>query len=236
LDKQKKIVSMFDEIAPTYDVANRVLSFGVDKSWRKKACDKTYKLYSKDDISLVVDVACGTGDMCEYWLKRASLNDIKLHSVIGIDPSVKMLEQAKTKKIDATFKEGEAKNLPIEDEAADIVSISYGLRNVVDRVEGLKEFNRILKKDGMLVILEFTKLENETAMSKIRDFYMKKVLPVIGGILSKNYEAYNYLPNSIENFLTREKLVSELKECGFEVLVAKGFSMDISTLFIAKKI
>jgi len=236
LDKQKKIVSMFDEIAPTYDVANRVLSFGVDKSWRKNACDKAYKLYSKDDISLVVDVACGTGDMCEYWLKRASANDIKLHKVIGIDPSKEMLKQAKEKKIDASFVEGEAKNLPIEDETADIVSISYGLRNVVDRLEGLKEFNRVLKKDGLLVILEFTKLENATLMSKIRDFYMKKVLPLIGGVLSKNYEAYNYLPNSIENFLTKEKLINELKESGFDVLVAKGFSMDISTLFIARKI
>ena len=87
-----------------------------------------------------------------------------------------------------------------------------------------------------MVILEFTKLENENAISKIRDFYMKKILPAVGGIMSKNYEAYNYLPNSIENFLTREKLVDELEECGFEIEYLKGFSMDISTLFIAKKI
>ncbi len=236
MDKQKKIVSMFDEIAPTYDVANRVLSFGVDKSWRKKACDKSYKFYGKKDIDLIADVACGTGDMCEYWLKRASQNDIRLHKVIGIDPSVKMLEVAKNKNIDATFLEGEAKALPLESENADIVSISYGLRNVVDRLEGLKEFNRVLKKGGLLVILEFTKLENATLMSKIRDFYMKKILPIIGGLLSKNYEAYSYLPNSIENFLTREKLVRELKECSFEMLYVQGFSMDISTLFIAKKL
>jgi len=236
LDKQRKIVSMFNEIAPTYDVANRVLSFGVDKSWRKKACDKAYKFYNNNDIALIVDVACGTGDMCEYWLKRANTNNIRLHSIIGIDPSTEMLKVAKTKKIDALFKEGEAKNLPLKDKEADILSISYGLRNVVDRIEGLKEFNRVLKKDGILVILEFTKLENATAMSKIRDFYMKKVLPIVGGMLSKNYEAYSYLPNSIENFLTREKLVSELKQCGFEPLLVKGFSMDISTLFIAKKL
>jgi len=236
LDKQKKIVSMFDKIAPTYDVANRVLSFGIDKSWRKKACDKTYKIYDKKDIDLIVDVACGTGDMCEYWLKRSGKNDTVIHSIIGMDPSVKMLEVAKNKRIDALFKEAEAKNLPLENEKADILSISYGLRNVVDRIEGLKEFNRVLKKGGLLVILEFTKLENENAISKIRDFYMKKILPAIGGIMSKNYEAYNYLPNSIENFLTREKLVDELEECGFEIEYIKGFSMDISTLFIAKKI
>ncbi len=236
MDKQKKIVSMFDEIAPTYDVANRVLSFGVDKSWRKKACDKTFKIYGKRDIELILDVACGTGDMCEYWLKRGSANDIKIHKVTGIDPSKGMLEVARKKHIDADFLEGEAKSLPSKDESADILSISYGLRNVVDRIEGLKEFNRVLKRGGMLTILEFTKLENATLMSKIRDFYMKKILPVVGGLLSKNYEAYSYLPNSIENFLTREKLVRELKECGFEIEFVKGFSMDISTLFIARKI
>ncbi len=235
MDKQKKIVSMFDEIASTYDVANRVLSFGVDKGWRKKACDRTYKIYGKNDIDLIVDVACGTGDMCEYWLKRSGKNNILIHSIIGIDPSVEMLKVAKTKKIDALFKEAEAKSLPLKDGDTDILSISYGLRNVVDRIEGLKEFNRVLKKGGLLVILEFTKLENENVVSKVRDFYMKKILPTVGGIVSRNYEAYNYLPNSIENFLTREKLVDELKECGFEIEYLKGFSMDISTLFIARK-
>ncbi len=235
MNKQKKIVSMFDEIAPTYDVANRILSFGVDKSWRKKACDLTYKFYDKNTIDLIVDVACGTGDMCEYWLKRGSAKNIILKQILGVDPSTQMLKVAKTKNINASFTEGEAKKLPIKNEQADIISISYGLRNVVDRVEGLKEFNRVLKKNGLLVILEFTKLQNKNIISKIRDFYMKKILPTIGGLLSKNYEAYNYLPNSIENFLTKEKLEKELQECGFEILYSKGFSMDISTLFIARK-
>ncbi|NPA82472.1 MAG: bifunctional demethylmenaquinone methyltransferase/2-methoxy-6-polyprenyl-1,4-benzoquinol methylase UbiE [Epsilonproteobacteria bacterium] len=236
MDKQKKIVNMFDEIAKTYDLANRVLSFGVDKSWRKKACDKTFKYYGKKDLDLIADVACGTGDMCIYWDKRAEKNGIKIKKIIGIDPSEGMLEVAKSKGINAKFVKGEAKDLPLEDESVDIVSISYGLRNVVDRVEALEEFARVLKEGGMLVILEFTKLKEETFISKIRDFYMKKVLPLIGGLLSKNYEAYSYLPNSIENFLTKEMLIDELQKSGFEVLEAKGYSMDISTMFIARKI
>ena len=146
-----------------------------------------------------------------------------------------MLEEAKKKGLNATFVEAEAKDLPFKDESVDILSISYGLRNVVDRVEGLTEFHRVLKKDGILVILEFTKLKKQTLISYLRDFYMKKILPVIGGILSKNFSAYNYLPNSIDGFLTKEDLVDELKEVGFEVLEAKGYSMDISTLFIARK-
>ena len=236
LNKQKKIVTMFDEIAKTYDLANRVLSFGVDTIWRKKACDLTFGYYGKKEIDLIADVACGTGDMCIYWDKRAKNANIDIKNIIGIDPSQGMLEEAKNKDINAKFIKGEAKDLPLENESVDIVSISYGLRNVVDRIEGLNEFNRVLKKGGMLVILEFTKLQKATLMSKIRDFYMKKILPFVGGLLSKNYEAYNYLPNSIEGFLTKEKLIKELESCGFEVLKAKGYSMDISTLFIAKKI
>ena len=235
MDKQKKIVSMFDDIAKTYDVANRVLSFGVDKSWRKRACDITLKKYNKRELNLIADIACGTGDMCEYWIKRTKKANIKLNKIVGIDPSIGMLKEAKKKNINAEFLEGEAKSLPLKNEEADILSITYGIRNVVDRIEGLKEFNRVLKKGGMLVILEFTKIEKETFMSKIRDFYMKKILPKIGGFLSKNYEAYNYLPNSIDTFLTKEKLIAELNQCGFDVLMAKGYSMDISTMFLARK-
>ncbi len=235
MNKQEKIVSMFNDISKTYDIANRVLSFGVDRKWREIACQKCFDIYAKDKIEKILDVACGTGDMCENWDKFAKKNSITIEQIIGADPSVGMLEEAKKKGLNATFVEAEAKDLPFKDGSVDILSISYGLRNVVDRVEGLTEFHRVLKKDGILVILEFTKLKKQTLISYLRDFYMKKVLPVIGGILSKNFSAYNYLPNSIDGFLTKEDLVDELKEIGFEVLEAKGYSMDISTLFIARK-
>ena len=235
MNQQEKIVTMFDNIANTYDVANRVLSFGVDKGWRKEACDKTFELYNKEKIDMILDVACGTGDMCEFWDKRAKEKGIEIKEIYGVDPSSGMLNVAKEKELNAKFIQAEAKDLPVKDASADILSISYGLRNVVDRKEGLEEFYRVLKPGGILVILEFTKLQKETLSSRARDFYMKKILPLIGGLLSKNYEAYNYLPNSIEGFLTKEKLVSELKETGFDVNTAKGYSLDISTLFIAVK-
>ena len=235
MNKQEKIVSMFNDISKTYDVANRVLSFGVDRKWREIAAQKCFELYGKEKIEKILDVACGTGDMCENWDKFAKKNNITVEKIIGADPSVGMLEEAKKKSLNATFVEAEAKDLPFKDKSVDILSISYGLRNVVDRVDGLKEFHRVLKKDGILVILEFTKLKKQTIISIFRDFYMKKILPIIGGILSKNFSAYNYLPNSIDSFLTTEDLVEELKEVGFEVLEAKGYSMDISTLFIARK-
>ncbi len=235
MNKQEKIVSMFNDISKTYDIANRVLSFGVDRKWREIACQQCFDIYGKKDIEKIVDVACGTGDMCENWDKFAIKNSIVIEQIIGADPSVGMLEEAKKKDLNASFVEAEAKDLPFKDNSVDILSISYGLRNVVDRIEGLTEFHRVLKKDGILVILEFTKLKKQTLFSYARDFYMKNILPIIGGLLSKNFSAYNYLPNSIDSFLTKEDLVEELKEVGFEVLEAKGYSMDISTLFIARK-
>jgi demethylmenaquinone methyltransferase/2-methoxy-6-polyprenyl-1,4-benzoquinol methylase len=236
MDKQRKIVTMFDDIAKTYDVANRVLSFGVDKVWRKKACDLSYEFYGKKDIDLILDVACGTGDMCDYWLKRADENSINIKAIKGVDPSVGMLSVAKEKLKNIEFIEGEATNLPVESGSSDIISISYGIRNVVNRVEGLKEFNRSLKDGGLLVILEFTKNEKRGLSDYLTDFYMKKILPTIGGLLSKNRDAYEYLPNSIDSFLTQDMLKNELIEAGFEPIYVKGFSMNISTLFIAKKV
>ncbi len=235
MNKQEKIVDMFNNIASTYDVANRVLSFGVDKGWRKEACDKSFKYYDKKEIDTILDVACGTGDMCEFWDKRAKNLDISIKEIIGADPSVGMLEIAKKKDLNAKFVVAEAKNLPCEENSIDILSISYGLRNVIDRKEGLEEFYRVLKPGGLLVILEFTKLQKASIASRVRDFYMKRILPLVGGFLSKDYEAYSYLPNSIEGFLTKEMLVSELDEVGFKMREVKGYSMDISTLFIAQK-
>jgi demethylmenaquinone methyltransferase/2-methoxy-6-polyprenyl-1,4-benzoquinol methylase len=236
LNKQEKIVTMFDDIAKTYDVANRVLSFGIDKSWRKEACDLAFDAYEKEHLDSILDIACGTGDMCEFWDKIAKERAIKIDKITGIDPSVGMLEEAKKKGLNANFIVGEAKDLPCKENHSDILSISYGLRNVVDRKEGLREFHRVLKPKGLLVILEFTKLPKQSFIAKIRDFYMKRILPLVGGFLSKNYNAYNYLPNSIDDFLTTENLTNELKEVGFEIVVVKGNAMDISTLFIARKI
>ena len=233
--KQEKIVSMFDDIASTYDLANRVLSMGIDIQWRKKGCDKAFELLGKKNLERITDVATGTGDLLVYWREQAEKNGVGVEQFTGIDPSVGMLEVAKKKVDFADFIEGKAQKLPIDDQSTDIVSISYGIRNVVDRVEALEEFHRALKPGGMVVILEFTKQEREGVLDKVVDFGMKKVLPKVGGIISKNYEAYQYLPDSIEEFLTTEMLQEELEEAGFEMKYTKSFSMGISTLLLAQK-
>lgn len=233
--KQEKIVSMFDNIAPTYDTANRVMSMGVDKSWRRKACDLAYKFYGKSSIDKIVDVACGTGDMMDFWRSRAEKSGVKIAEIVGVDPSVGMVDVAREKYPKFNYHISKATEIPLEDESADFLSITYGIRNVVEREEALREFNRVLKKDGLVVILEFMKNENPSSLGKVRDFYMNKILPKVGGAISKNLEAYEYLPNSIGDFATVLQMQSELEAAGFEMLYTKSFSMDISTLLIARK-
>jgi len=235
IEKQEKIVSMFDNIAPTYDTANRVMSMGVDKSWRRKACDLAYKYYAKGSLDKIIDVACGTGDMMEFWKNRAEHSGIKIGKIVGVDPSVGMVDVARKKFPKFNYHISKATEIPLENASADILSITYGIRNVVEREDALKEFNRVLKKDGLVVILEFMKNENPSSLGKVRDFYMNKILPKVGGFISKNLEAYEYLPNSIEDFSTVENMQQELESTGFEMLYTKSFSMDISTLLIARK-
>lgn len=235
IQNQEKIVSMFDDIAPTYDTANRVMSMGVDKSWRRKACDLSFEYYAKDSIDKIVDVACGTGDMMDFWNTRAKKSSIKISEIIGVDPSIGMVDVAKQKYPKFNYHISKATEIPLEDSSCDILSITYGIRNVVERKEALDEFNRVLKKDGLVVILEFMKNENPSLLGKVRDFYMNKVLPKVGGAISNNLEAYEYLPNSIEDFSTVSNMQNELEAAGFEMLYTKSFSMDISTLLIARK-
>ena len=234
-EKQEKIVHMFDDIASTYDKANRVLSMGIDIQWRKKGCNKAFEILGKKELGQITDVATGTGDLLIYWREEAEKNGVTIDKYVGIDPSVGMLEVAKQKVDFAEFIEGKAQALPIADESSDVISISYGIRNVVDRVEALQEFYRALKPNGIVMILEFTKQERAGLIDKVVDFGMKQVLPRVGGLISKNYEAYKYLPDSIEEFLTTEMLAQELEEAGFEMKYTKSFSMGISTLLVAQK-
>ena len=234
-EKQEKIVTMFDDIASTYDLANRVLSMGIDIQWRKKGCDKAFEILGKSQLGQITDVATGTGDLLIYWREQAQKSGVTIEKYVGIDPSVGMLDVARGKVDFAEFIEGKAQELPIADASSDVISISYGIRNVVDRVEALQEFHRALKPDGLVVMLEFTKQDRSGMVDKVVDFGMKKVLPRVGGLISKNYEAYKYLPDSIEEFLTIEMLSKELEEAGFEMKYSKSFSMGISTLLVAQK-
>jgi len=228
-EKQHAIVGMFDKIAPTYDIANRILSFGTDIGWRKEGIKKALTLGNSSNPQ-ILDVATGTGDMLIFWQKAA-----KDGVFTGVDPSVGMLEVARQKVSFAEFHEGYAQKLPFEDAKFDFLSISYGFRNVTEKEEAVREFARVLKPNGRLLILEFAKNESKNPFRIAAQWYVKKVLPWLGGLISGNLSAYRYLPNSIEGFLTRNEIVSMLEKNGFEVEVAKDFSFGVSSLIIARK-
>ncbi len=235
--KQEKIINMFDDIASSYDQANRLMSFGLDVKWRERACEHAFLFLENKKALRLVDVACGTGDMLMAWQKSALNCGIEFKECLGIDPSNNMLALAE-KKLEnkASFIQAQAKDLKgVENSSVDILSIAYGLRNIVERQETLKEFFRVLKPRGVLVILEFLKKDNPTWLDKISGFYTNKVLPLVGGAISKNYGAYSYLPQSIEGFLSLEGLKHELKNAGFEIVRTEDSIAQISTTMLVRK-
>jgi demethylmenaquinone methyltransferase/2-methoxy-6-polyprenyl-1,4-benzoquinol methylase len=230
MSKQEKIVSMFDSIAKKYDLVNRILTFGIDKKWRQSAVKKALDLIDKKSVK-ILDVACGTGDMIEIWKKEARKKGINLE-VCGLDPSTGMLDVAKKRFQDVRFYKAYATDMPCDSESLDGISISFGIRNVVDIQKAISEFNRVLKKGGIVVVLEFTKAEKNHKLRECVDFYSNKVLPKIGGLLSRNKEAYEYLPNSIENFYTPSELIELFKKEGFELEIYDSFNFTQVSLFI----
>ncbi|RDU70553.1 bifunctional demethylmenaquinone methyltransferase/2-methoxy-6-polyprenyl-1,4-benzoquinol methylase UbiE [Helicobacter brantae] len=231
MDKQKQIVEMFDDIASSYDLANRVLSFGVDVKWRKEGCAKSLERLGRSEGLRVADIACGTGDMILHWQNALGRGC----EFVGIDPSEQMLEVAKKKLSNTTFIQAQAQEIPLKSESVDIVSIAYGLRNVCGYQDALKEFYRVLKKGGVLLILEFTHNPSPSLFEKGAKFYTQKILPLIGGLISKNLKAYQYLPNSIEAFASTQELREELEKVGFVNVWSKSYSAKLSTLFLATK-
>jgi len=228
---QKKIVEMFDSIAPKYDIANRVLSLGIDKKWRKEAIEEALKNIIEENIK-ILDVACGTGDMIDIWLNSVKNKSIE---ICGLDPSKGMLEIAKKRFPKIKFYNAYATEIPCKDNSIDVISISFGIRNVLEIEKALREFNRVLKKNGKLLILEFVKAKEERSFRKCIDFYTKKFLPKIGGIITKNKEAYEYLPKSIENFYTVDELCDLLEKSNFEIKKVKLFNFSQVAMIIAQK-
>ncbi|MGX3044749.1 bifunctional demethylmenaquinone methyltransferase/2-methoxy-6-polyprenyl-1,4-benzoquinol methylase UbiE [Helicobacter sp. T3_23-1056] len=258
LSKQKQIISMFDSIAKDYDRANHLLSLGIDISWRIDACKRAYQAFASKNMPkeqkstpkkqsglMIADIACGTGDMLLQWHKEAKKSNIALDSLIGIDPSKQMLKIAQNKiknKLDKTSKTkilikiGEAKDLStLKSGSIDILSISYGLRNVLEYDKALGEFARVLKPNGVLVVLDFFKKPNPSLLDKIVGIYTRIILPFIGWAISRNFEAYKYLPDSMDSFVSPQKLADDLGKLGFEGIQIKGYSANISHLILGIK-
>ena len=224
--KRFKIIKTFDSIADKYILANHVLSFWFDICWRKNFFKFLSDRLGIKDIFL--DVATGTGENFKYC-------HCDFKHKIGIDPSRNMLEIAKKRFPDVLFLEGIAEELPIKDNTVDLIAVSFGVRNFEDRMRAFDEFSRVLKKGGILGILEFFPMENGNLLNKAASTYIHHILPYLGGFITGNYKAYHYLSTSIKNFILPGMMKVELESKGFKVTKIERAFPNVY-IFVAKKV
>jgi demethylmenaquinone methyltransferase / 2-methoxy-6-polyprenyl-1,4-benzoquinol methylase len=220
---------MFSDIAFRYDFLNRVLSFGIDRFWRREAV----RIVAETNPRRVLDVATGTADLA-ISLKQALPNS----EVIGVDFAEPMLEfgRKKISKLGLTLPllQGDGLNLNYPDNSFDALTIAYGIRNFTDRQRGLEEFYRVLKPGGRLVVLEFPPPPNNL-FGRLFRFYFLGVSPYIAGIFSGRRDAYVYLGKSVLNFPSPMILASMMQEAGFVRIRYKLQTLGVSALHVAEK-
>tara|TARA_B110000116_G_scaffold67605_1_gene58230 strand:- start:7458 stop:8174 length:717 start_codon:yes stop_codon:yes gene_type:complete len=227
-DKKIYVKQMFNDISKTYDLINILSSFGIDRYWRNRLIHKI-KLKPSQHL---LDVATGTGDVAFGFFKKYNM------SVTGVDIAKNMIEISKKKAIkysgNINFIEGDAEDIKFDDSFFDALTISFGFRNLGSYDQALSEFYRVLKNNGKLAILEFSKPTSKW-FSPIFKFYFNKVVPRIGALLSRK-DAYLYLPESVDYFLTREDVCKKMTNAGFKNVIYKDYTFGVATLYIGNKI
>ena len=230
LSKKGQVEKMFNNISKEYDILNRVISFGIDVSWRKKIV----KILKSKNPSMILDVATGTGDLA------IAMVETNAKKIIGLDISKGMLdvgiEKIKDKNLNHTIDMviGDSENLKYEDNFFDAVTVSFGVRNFESLDSGLREIFRVLKPNGSLVILE-TSNPTKFPFKQLYTFYSKFILPTIGKIFSKDKLAYNYLSESSAEFPFGEKFNNILKKIGFTNVVDFPQTFGVATIYVASK-
>ena len=225
------IAAMFDRISPKYDALNHLLSLNIDKVWRRK----TAKAVAKSQPKTILDLATGTADLA---IALAKCNP-QAH-IIGMDISEKMLEIGKEKVSkkglanQIELRLGDAATLPFESNTFDAVSVAFGIRNFENLEHGLSEIQRVLKPNGRAVILEFS-MPDRFPIKQLYALYFKHLLPAIGKAVSKDGNAYSYLPLSVEQFPKPKVFLRMLAEKGLENGMAKPLSFGIATLYTSTK-
>jgi demethylmenaquinone methyltransferase/2-methoxy-6-polyprenyl-1,4-benzoquinol methylase len=224
---------LFNSIAERYDLANRLISLNLDCCWRKKACGEALKALSPIESKIsVLDVACGTGDMLRCLKKKLDEKGIGAE-FYGLDCSENMLEVAKKKVPFARLVPGFAEEMPFGDESFDIITVAFGVRNFSDRKKGIEELYRVLKPNGVLAVLEFSR--NYSALGRLAWFYTRRIVPLVGSLITGNRKAYTYLAESIERFPQPEELAEEFENAGFSILKLRWFFPRIAFLLLLRK-
>ncbi|MGE0771424.1 MAG: bifunctional demethylmenaquinone methyltransferase/2-methoxy-6-polyprenyl-1,4-benzoquinol methylase UbiE [Cyclobacteriaceae bacterium] len=227
--KKEQVAKMFDNISGRYDFLNHFLSLGIDKLWRKKAIN----LLRPNAPQMILDVATGTGDFAIEALK------LKPEKVVGVDISEGMLEvgreKLKKKGIhNVELRAGDSENLPFQENIFDAVIVAFGVRNFENLEKGLLEMLRVTKPGGRIVILEFSK-PGVFPFKQLYNFYFNFILPSIGKWISKDDSAYSYLPESVKAFPDGEKMVSILRQLGYQNAACKKLTFGISSLYTGTK-
>lgn len=227
---EDQVKSIFSSISGRYELTNSILSFGQDRHWRRVTVDKL-SLVGKEKV---LDVCTGTGDLAFLLSERVK----KGGEVVGVDFCQEMLRMAeervqKSGKKNLFFKKANALDLPFSSESFDVVTIAFGLRNLTDREKGLREFRRVLKNGGKLAILEFSP-PSKGLKGKLHLYYLKKIIPFLGGLVTGERDAYSYLAASIEAFPTPEELASMILSSGFSSVSVHIFTFGAVSLHLAK--
>ncbi|HEX2295062.1 MAG TPA: ubiquinone/menaquinone biosynthesis methyltransferase [Actinomycetota bacterium] len=207
--KVEAVRSMFDSIAPRYDLVNRVMTFGMDVGWRRASI----RSLAPRRGDLVLDVACGTGDFCRALEKRG-------HRVVGVDFSMGMLRAARTA---APLLQGDALRLPFRDGTVDGVTCGFALRNVTDVGELFDEIARVVRPGGRIALLEVSEPKSRVLRAG-HHLYFNKIVPFIGGLLSDR-DAYGYLPRSTAYLPPTDALLERLRSAGFVRVAARHMGL-----------
>ena len=222
---------MFDNIAPTYDRLNHILSFSIDKIWRRRVVRKVRRMKPER----VMDLATGTGDLAIQMAKR-----MPKARIMGVDLSDKMLaiaaEKVRRKGLDdhIALYQGDAEQLDVTDGLLDVVTVAFGVRNFGNLEQGLREIWRALRSGGHIVVLEFSTPRNPIVKWAYK-LYSNHIMKPVGSMLSKDQKAYEYLPDSIVEFTSPERFMELLKEVGFNECCRRSQSFGIAQIYIAQK-
>jgi demethylmenaquinone methyltransferase/2-methoxy-6-polyprenyl-1,4-benzoquinol methylase len=230
LSKKEQVASMFDTISGNYDNLNRVISFGIDVKWRKKVL----QIVAKNNPKTILDIATGTGDLAILMAQT------KAEKIIGLDISSGMLKVGQQKIADKNLSNriemvlADSEKMPFEDNYFDAITVAFGVRNFENLEVGLTEILRVLKPNGVFIILE-TSVPDKTPYKQGYNFYSKNILPIIGKLFSKDNVAYGYLSESAAAFPYGEALNNILKKIGFIDVVALPQTFGVATIYSASK-
>ena len=231
MGKKEGIRRLFNSIASDYDRLNHILSLNIDKGWRRKAVKE---IADKDSPVKVLDVACGTGDFTIEIAKKVSAGS----EVIGVDISEGMMEIGKEKMlkagVTAEMTVADCEALPYDQNTFDRIAVGFGVRNFEHLDLGIREMCRVLKPDGKLVILELS-LPSNRLVRGCYMLYFQKILPMVGGFLSGDRGAYEYLRTSVLRFPAPDKFIEMLKSAGFEQVEHRPLTFGICRMYVCHK-